>query len=98
MSGFHLVEELFKVVDGLTQSFADGAAGRTIGIVVPVVNITLVISMTTYGIMAAMGAVQQPMLEMMQRAFRISIIAAVASAGGFYQSDLIGVIQNTPDE
>lgn len=95
---FTVFTDLFRVIDKDTAAFATSEAGKVISAVTPVVDACLVVSYMITGVMASLGYVNQPLLEMMKRMFYTGLIASVATAGGFYQTDLIAVIQQTPAE
>lgn len=95
---FHMCSDLFKLVDDTTRDFAIGAAGRVIDYASPAINVCLVLTFMVYGLMTANGSTQQPMQELIQRMLRYIIIAAIGTAGGYYQSNLIDAIQKVPDD
>ncbi|MBU9348641.1 type IV secretion system protein [Burkholderia multivorans] len=95
---FHLFTELFAVIDKTTATFANDVSSRAISAAAPVISAGLTLSFIFYGLLVSRGAVDASIKDFFWRCFKISIIVAIATSGGLYQSQIVDAIQKTPDE
>lgn len=95
---FHVFAQLFAVIDNATASFVTDVSSRAITTMMPVLTAGLTLSFIFYGLLVARGVVDQSLKDFFFKCLKIGIIVSIASAGGLYQSQIVGAIQNTPNE
>lgn len=62
----------------------------------PFITVAMSIALMWYGWLIASGAIQQPVLAALRKVVAIGMITGIAGAGGFYQTQLVGVILDLP--
>jgi type IV secretion system protein VirB6 len=95
---FKLFTPLFETIDEATAAFVHDIATRCVVEITPVITVALTLSFITYGLLMMRGMVSLPATEFLGKAFRIALIVNIALAGGFYQSQIAGLIRTLPDD
>ena len=95
---FKLFTPLFETIDEATAAFVHDIANRCVVEITPVITVALTLSFITYGLLMMRGMVSMPATEFLGKAFRIALIVNIALAGGFYQSNIAGLIRTLPDD
>ena len=98
MSGFTVVTTLFDTIDKVLNSAVASNVSTLIAEATPVVAIFLTISLMVRGVYSALNpGGGEPLSELIRQYVTIAIILSFATAGGLYQSDILGLIQTLPD-
>jgi len=95
---FKLFTPLFETIDEATAAFVHDIATRCVVEITPVITVALTLSFMTYGLLMMRGMVSMPATEFLGKAFRIALIVNIALVGGFYQSQIAGLIRTLPDD
>lgn len=95
---FTLFSPLFHKIDVVTASFVNDISTRAIADATPVVSIGLVITIALYGFLVTRGVIQMPIIDLVAKLLRISVISSIAMAGGLYQTELSHFVTTLPDD
>lgn len=93
-----IFSHLFSEIDQITINFTTGMIQKVITLLMPVVITGLTLSFIFYGLLIIRGLVEIPITEFLSKCFRIGLITSFIFVGGFYQSHIVGLIQQLPDE
>lgn len=66
--------------------------------ITPFVTIGLTISFIWWGMAIMRGTVEEPLLDLISKVLRISVITSIALAGGLYQTEIAQILVDLPDD
>ncbi|WDI87817.1 MULTISPECIES: type IV secretion system protein [Xanthomonas] len=95
---FDATTQIFDYMDRVTNEFVASNLQTIITTVTPIVALGLVMSLLVEGLFIMARPNGEPLSHLVQKFVSWAIIISVASAGGWYQTDLANVAMRTPDE
>ena len=98
MADFSFTTDIFNIIDTVTTNFVSSNLSVITSVVTPVVATGLVISLMLSGLHTMATGDGEPLGELIGRFIRYAIVISIASAGGWYQTDLANTALKTPDE
>ncbi len=93
-----MFSQLFNEIDRATATYVMDISSKTIVAITPIASIGLTIGFIIYGWLVIRGAIDMPLVGLVNRCFRMSIITSIALTVGLYQHEIKDLIMNTPDE
>lgn len=98
MANYDVTTQIFGYMDEVSKEFVAANLGVIIATITPVVAIALTIHLMVEGLFTMVRGTGVPLTDLVGRFIRYGIICSIATAGGWYQTDLAAVALNTPDE
>ncbi|MEQ8045149.1 type IV secretion system protein [Xanthomonas hortorum] len=95
---FDATTQIFNYLDRVTNEFVASNLQTIITTVTPIVALGLVMSLLVEGVFIMARPNGEPLSHLIQKFVSWAIIISVASAGGWYQTELANVAMRTPDE
>ena len=94
---FQLFTPLFNKIDTVTATFVTDLSQRSIIAIMPILSVSLTLTLIVYGLLVIRGVITTPIAEFLAQIIKITVVLSVALSGGIYQSQIAGTINSLPD-
>ncbi|WP_208433343.1 type IV secretion system protein [Bartonella koehlerae] len=95
---FKMFTQLVSEIDQTTRTYVTDISSQAIVTITPFVSIGLSIAFIVYGWLIMRGAVEMPLAGFLSRCLRISIITSIALTAGLYQTEIVNLIIEMPND
>ncbi|MDU9042793.1 type IV secretion system protein [Pseudomonas corrugata] len=95
---YNVTSQIFDYMDTVVAEFVASNLSLIIQTVTPLIGLGLTMALMVRGLYGIISPGGEPLSDLLQRFVGFAIIISIASAGGWYQTDLANVALKTPDE
>jgi type IV secretion system protein VirB6 len=95
---FRLFTPLFSEFDRIIATFTGAASSRVMVAVTPVLAASLTLWFTYWAVQVMRGSVKEPVIDLLSRIVRTSLILSFALSAGYYQATVAELVRTVPDD
>ncbi len=93
----YIITWLFNTLNDLLVGTLAANVTKITAMITPFVAVGVTISLIWYSMAIMRGSIDMPLLDMMGRILRISLVTSIALAGGLYQTEISQTLVELPD-
>ncbi len=97
-TGVNFFENFFSRINSALDTIVHGISGNVISTILPLVSIGVALYFSVFGLMTLLGQSEMPFNDLFKKILTVACVTAIAGAGGFYETQLVDVVQHLPED